>query len=102
MMSTPYATLQYGHSEEMGLLRETVHQFATEEIAPRAADIDRDNDFPRDLWQKMGSLGLLGITIPDTYGGSGMATSPTRLPWKKYRAPVRRWGSLMALTPTSA
>ena len=72
MMSTPYATLQYGHSEEMGLLRETVHQFATEEIAPRAADIDRDNDFPRDLWQKMGSLGLLGITIPDTYGGSGM------------------------------
>ena len=44
MMSTPYATLQYGHSEEMGLLRETVHQFATEEIAPRAADIDRDND----------------------------------------------------------
>jgi isovaleryl-CoA dehydrogenase len=72
MMSTPYATLQYGHSEEMGLLRETVHQFATEEIAPRAAEIDRDNDFPRDLWQKMGSLGLLGITIPDTYGGSGM------------------------------
>ena len=71
-MSTPYPTLQYGHSEEIGLLRETVHQFATAEIAPRAADIDRDNDFPRDLWTKMGDLGLLGITIPEQYGGSGM------------------------------
>ena len=72
MMFTPYPTLQYGHSEEIGLLRESVQQFATDEIAPRAADIDRDNEFPRDLWEKMGSLGLLGITIPDTYGGSGM------------------------------
>ena len=71
-MSTPYPTLQYGHSEEIGLLRETVHQFAGTEIAPRAADIDRDNDFPRDLWTKMGDLGLLGITIPEQYGGSGM------------------------------
>ncbi len=71
-MSTPYPTLQYGHSEEIDLLRETVHQFATTEIAPRAADIDRDNDFPTDLWTKMGDLGLLGITIPEQYGGSGM------------------------------
>ena len=71
-MNTPYPTLQYGHSEEIGLLRETLHQFATTEIAARAADIDRDNDFPRDLWTKMGDLGLLGITIPEQYGGSGM------------------------------
>ena len=71
-MSTPYATLQYGHGEEIGLLRETVHQFAMAEIAPRAADIDRDNDFPRDLWRKMGDLGLLGITIPEEFGGSSM------------------------------
>ena len=71
-MRSPYPTLQYGHSDEIGLLRETVHQFATKEIAPRAADIDRDNDFPRDLWSKMGHLGLLGITIPEQYGGSGM------------------------------
>ena len=71
-MSTPYPTLQYGHNEEIGFLRETVHQFASTEIAPRAADIDRDNDFPRDLWTKMGDLGLLGITIPEQYGGSGM------------------------------
>ena len=71
-MSTSYPTLQYGHSEEIGLLRETVRQFASTEIAPRAADIDRNNDFPRDLWTKMGDLGLLGITIPEQYGGSGM------------------------------
>ena len=71
-MSTPYATLQYGHTEEISLLRDTVYQFATSEIAPRSTDIDRDNDFPRDLWGKMGDLGLLGITIPEQYGGSGM------------------------------
>jgi isovaleryl-CoA dehydrogenase len=71
-MSTAYATLQYGHSEELGLLRETVHQFATREIAPRAAAIDQDNQFPEDLWKKMGDLGLLGITIPSQYGGSDM------------------------------
>ena len=71
-MSTPYPTLQYGHSEEIGLLRETVHQFASTEIAPRAADIDRDNDFPRDLWTKMGDLGLLGITAGEEYGGANM------------------------------
>jgi isovaleryl-CoA dehydrogenase len=71
-MSTPYATLQYGHSQEIGLLRDTVHQFASDEIAPRSADIDRNNDFPQDLWRKMGDLGLLGITLPEEYGGSGM------------------------------
>ena len=71
-MSTPYSTLKYGHGEEISLLRETLHQFASSEIAPRATDIDRDNDFPRDLWSKMGDLGLLGITIPEQYGGSGM------------------------------
>ena len=71
-MSTPYATLQYGHSEELGLLRDTVYQFASREIAPRAASIDQDNQFPSDLWSKMGNLGLLGITTPEQYGGSNM------------------------------
>ncbi|MDC6473096.1 isovaleryl-CoA dehydrogenase, partial [Luminiphilus sp.] len=69
---TPYATLQYGHSEELGLLRDTVYQFASREIAPRAASIDQDNQFPSDLWSKMGDLGLLGITTPEQYGGSNM------------------------------
>ena len=71
-MNLSYPTLQYGHNEEIGLLRQTLSQFATQEIAPRAAEIDRNNDFPHDLWPKLGELGLLGITIPEEYGGSGM------------------------------
>ena len=71
-MNLSYPTLQYGHNEEIGLLRQTLSQFATQEIAPRAAEIDRNNDFPNDLWPKLGELGLLGITIPEEYGGSGM------------------------------
>jgi len=71
-MNMSYPTLQYGHDEEIGLLRQTLSDFAAQEIAPRAAEIDRNNDFPNDLWPKLGELGLLGITIPEEYGGSGM------------------------------
>jgi isovaleryl-CoA dehydrogenase len=72
-MNSTYPTLQYGHDEEIGLLRQTLSQFAAQEIAPQAAEIDRNNDFPNDLWPKLGALGLLGITIPEEYGGSGMS-----------------------------
>ncbi|MFC3650759.1 isovaleryl-CoA dehydrogenase [Dyella humi] len=58
--------------EEIDLLRESVSAFAEKEIAPRANHIDHDNLFPHDLWRKMGDMGLLGITVPDEYGGSGM------------------------------
>ncbi len=59
-------------SEELELLRDTVRRFAEEQLAPRADSIDQENNFPQDLWPKLGELGLLGITVPDEYGGSDL------------------------------
>ena len=59
----------FGLGETLDMLRDTVAQFAAKEIAPRAAAIDRNNEFPRDLWPKLGELGLIGMTVPETYGG---------------------------------
>ncbi|MBK5276544.1 MAG: isovaleryl-CoA dehydrogenase [Desulfuromonadales bacterium] len=67
-----YPTLNFDLGETADLLRDTVASFAADEIAPRAADIDRDNHFPMDLWRKMGDLGLHGITVSEEYGGAGM------------------------------
>ena len=60
----------FGHGEEIGLLRDTVRNFATDRIAPRAAAIDENNEYPADLWPELGALGLLGITVEESYGGS--------------------------------
>jgi len=64
--------LRFDHGETLGMLRDTVRDFAQKEIAPRADEIDRSNQFPSDLWKKFGALGLLGITVEETYGGTMM------------------------------
>ena len=69
-MNTHFPSLDFDLGEEIEMLREAVYQFAKAEIAPHAAQIDRDNLFPEDLWQKLGDMGLLGITVEEEYGGT--------------------------------
>ena len=66
------AGMGFALGEDVEALRDAVHRFAQERIAPLAADIDRDNAFARDLWREMGAMGLLGVTAPEEFGGAGM------------------------------
>ena len=67
-----FPQLKFDLGEDIDMLRDSIAAFAANEIAPRAAEIDRSNQFPMDLWKKMGDLGILGITVPEEYGGAGM------------------------------
>src|SRR6266481_199354 len=66
------SSLNFHLGETLNALRDSVRDFAVDEIAPRAADVDRDNTFPMDLWRKLGDLGALGITAEESYGGLGL------------------------------
>ena len=72
MASNTEYGLDFDLGEEIDMLRDSVRRFAEAEIAPRAAEIDRSNEFPNDLWRKMGELGVLGLTVEEEYGGAGM------------------------------
>ncbi len=69
-MELPF--LRFEHGETIAMLRATVRDFSQKEIAPRAAEIDASNQFPTDLWKKLGALGLLGVTVEEEYGGTQM------------------------------
>ena len=71
-MTNPLRNLNHGMPEELVMLRMTCQQFVEKELAPIADQIDRDNDFPHHLWERMGDLGLLGITVAEEYGGSAL------------------------------
>ena len=67
------ATMQFDLGEDVNALREVVHRWAQDRVKPMAAEVDKSNAFPNDLWKEMGDLGLLGITVPEEYGGAGMS-----------------------------
>ncbi|OGA00922.1 MAG: isovaleryl-CoA dehydrogenase [Betaproteobacteria bacterium RIFCSPLOWO2_02_FULL_62_17] len=67
---TRIPSLRFAHGETLDSLRDSVYSFASREIAPRAAAIDRENEFPHELWRKLGNLGVLGITVEERYGGA--------------------------------
>jgi len=66
------ASMSFDLGEDVNALRETVHRWAQARVKPLAAEVDRTNAFPNDLWPEMGALGLLGITVPEEFGGAGM------------------------------
>ena len=71
-MNTSYPTLNFDLGEDIDMLRDSVYQFAQAELAPRAGQIDKDNEFPADMWRKFGDMGLLGMTVAEEYGGTNM------------------------------
>jgi len=72
MLRNDYPTLNFDLGETVDMIRGTVRAFTADKISPRAAEIDRSNEFPRDLWPQLGELGLLGLTVEEEFGGSGL------------------------------
>lgn len=71
-MSDLYSSLNFGLGEDIDMLRDAVRSFASNEIAPIAAQVDHDNEFPNHMWTQLGDMGLLGVTVPEEFGGANM------------------------------
>ncbi|EGH47486.1 isovaleryl-CoA dehydrogenase, partial [Pseudomonas syringae pv. pisi str. 1704B] len=67
-----YPSLNFALGETIDMLRDQLQSFVAAELAPRAAQIDKDNLFPADMWRKFGEMGVLGITVSEEYGGAGL------------------------------
>ena len=87
-----YNGFDFNLGETVDILRESVAAFAAREIAPRAAEIDRTNRFPRELWPRLGALGLLGITIEEAFGGTGAGYLAHVVAMEEVRSEERRGG----------
>jgi isovaleryl-CoA dehydrogenase len=72
MSSNQLRSMNFGLGDTADMIRDSVERFSADEIAPRAAEIDRNNEFPMDLWPKMGALGILGVTVEEEFGGAGL------------------------------
>jgi isovaleryl-CoA dehydrogenase len=94
--------VQFMLGEDIEMLRDAVATFAAKEITPRAAEVDRTDQFPMDLWKKFGDLGVLGMTVSEEYGGANMGYRRTWSRWRRSRAPRRRSACPTARTRTCA
>ena len=83
--------MDFGLGETVNMLRDNVQSFAADEIAPRAAAIDRDNEFPADLWQKLGDLGALSIAVAGEYSGADMGYLALTIAMGEVNRRRRRW-----------
>ncbi len=72
MATATIPSLNFNHGEDIDMLRETLARFTADELTPRAGEIDASNEFPADVWKKLGDLGVLGVTAPEEFGGAGL------------------------------
>ncbi len=102
MIPNAWSGFDFGLGEDADMLRHSVSSFAQDKIAPRADEIDRSNTFPRELWPQMGALGLLGITVEEKWGGTGLGYLDHCVAMERFPARPARSGCPMVRIPIFA